>query len=77
MELGPPCSRNDQDGGLEGGTTGGQVDVLEDHHTMNWMACVTPLLAGTSNLYEYGLAKDENENGGLTLMHLQMLATVI
>jgi hypothetical protein len=44
---------------------------------MDWLARVTPLLAGRFNLYEYGLSEDDYTYGHLTPTHLHMVATVV
>jgi hypothetical protein len=43
---------------------------------MDWLARVTPLLAGTFKLYEFGLSEDDCTYGDLTPTHLHMVATV-
>jgi hypothetical protein len=52
-----------------------KMDWQEDHQ-VDWMACVTPLLAGRFNLYEFGLSEDDHTYGHLTPTHLHMVTTV-
>jgi hypothetical protein len=42
---------------------------------MDWLAHVTPLLAGWFNLYKFGLSEDNYTDGHLTPTHLHMIAT--
>jgi hypothetical protein len=44
---------------------------------MDWLARVTPLLAGRFNLYEFGLSENDYTYGDLTPTHLHMVATVV
>jgi hypothetical protein len=44
---------------------------------IDWLARVTPLLAGTFNLYEFGLSENDSTYGDLTPTHLHMVATVV
>ena len=44
---------------------------------VDWMARVTPLLAGEFDLYEFGLSEDNRQVGPLISTHLNMVATVV
>jgi hypothetical protein len=44
---------------------------------MDWLARLTPLLAGRFNLYEFGLSEHDYTFGRLTPTHFQMVATVV
>jgi hypothetical protein len=52
---------------------------MEDgnRHRVDWMARVTPLLAGEFDLYEFGLSEDNRQVGPLASTHLNMVATVV
>jgi hypothetical protein len=51
--------------------------VWEGDRRVDWMARVTPELAGTFNLYEFGLSENDPTHGSLVPTHLQMVATVV
>jgi hypothetical protein len=51
--------------------------VWEGDRRVDWMARVTPELAGTFNLYEFGLSENDPTHGPLVPTHLQMVATVV
>jgi hypothetical protein len=51
--------------------------VWEDDRRVDWMARVTPLLAGTFNLYDFGLSENDPTYEPLSPTHLQMVATVV
>jgi hypothetical protein len=51
--------------------------VWEGDSRVDWMARVTPELAGTFNLYEFGLSENDPTHGPLVPTHLQMVATVV
>jgi len=48
-----------------------------DRHRVDWIARVTPLLEGDFNLYDFGLAKEDNIYGQLTQIHLRTVATAV
>jgi hypothetical protein len=51
--------------------------IWEQDRRVDWMARVTPELAGTFNLYEFGLSENDPTYGPLVPTHLQMVATVV
>jgi hypothetical protein len=51
--------------------------VWEEDRRVDWMARVTPELAGTFNLYEFGLSENDPTYEPLVPTHLQMVATVV